>query len=76
MERRVDSRFDELKRHFDMVAEQFRTEFNNLFDRAHATTSRLGERVDRLAENHRARLDAVELRVDALEKRRRSQKPN
>jgi hypothetical protein len=51
---------DELRRHFDVVAERFHGDFANLFDWAQSTTSATGTRVDDL-----------ETRVTRLEQRRK-----
>ena len=72
LEVRVDQRFDQLagrmedlRRHFDMVAESFKTQFNNPFDWTRATTSTLGTRVDRLENDHNTRVGSVEFARDA-----------
>ena len=71
LEARVDTRFDELRRHFDVVAESFKTEFRNLFDWTQTTTSTLGGRLDRLEVDHQARVGSVELHVAQLERLRK-----
>ncbi len=60
---------EELRRHFDVVAESFKTEFKNSFDWAEATTSSTGTRVDEIEAEHGARLSSLELRVTRLEHR-------
>jgi hypothetical protein len=65
----VDARYQELRRHFDVVAESFRAEFKNLFDWTEATTSSTGARVDEIDSEHGARLSSLELRVTRLERR-------
>ena len=74
IEARVDKRFDQidgrmedLRRHFDMVAENFDTKFSHLFDWTQATTSTLGGRLDRLEQDHQTRVGSVELPVTQLE---------
>jgi hypothetical protein len=42
---KFDERTAELRRHFDLTAENFRAEFRNLFDWTNATTSSFGTRV-------------------------------
>ena len=76
LETRIDKRFeqidgtlDNLRRHFDVVNESFKTEFRNLFDWTTTTTSSLGVRLDRLEEDHHTRMESVELRVTRLEPR-------
>ena len=61
----------ELRRHFDVVSESFRSEFRNLFDWARSTTDTLGRRVDGLEDNHEHRLTALELRMTNAESRKR-----
>jgi hypothetical protein len=39
---------DELRTHFDLTAESFRSEFRNLYDWTLATTTSLGTRVEAL----------------------------
>jgi hypothetical protein len=67
----LDARFEELRRHFDMTAERFETQFNNLFDWTSASTSSLGRRVTDLETNHGGRLLNLETRVTRIEKRRK-----
>jgi len=71
LEARVDKRFEDLGRHFDVVAESFTTQFGHLFDWTETTTSTLGERVDRLEQNHQTRVGSLELRMTRLERRRK-----
>ena len=63
----IDRRFDELRRHFDSVAEQFTTEFKNLFDWTQATTTTMGQRLDRIEDDYGTRLTSVEIRLTKLE---------
>jgi hypothetical protein len=69
---RIDERFDELRRHFDLIVESFKTEFRNLYDWTHATTSALSARLDHVENDHGTRLLSVETRVTRLERRRKS----
>jgi len=62
---------EDLRRHFDVVAESFNAQFGQLFDWTQTTTSTLGARVDRLEENHETRVGSLELRVTRLERRRK-----
>jgi len=71
LETRFEGRFDELRRHFDVVVESFKTEFGNLYDWTRATTSSLALRIDRLETSHGSRLLTLETRVNRLEKRRK-----
>jgi hypothetical protein len=61
---------DELRTHFDSVAEGFRDEFKNLHDWAKANVNGLERRVDVLETAHGGRLLALETRVTALESSR------
>jgi len=72
LEERMDRRFDELRTHFDLTAEDFRAEFRNLYDWTLATTSSLGARLDHVESEHGTRLLSVETRVTRLERRRKS----
>jgi chromosome segregation ATPase len=67
LERRMDTRFDDLHRHFDVVAEDFKTQFGNLFDWTKATTTKLDGRVEHLEQDHGKRLASAELRLTRLE---------
>ena len=68
----INERTAELRRHFDVTAENFRTEFMNLFDWTNSKTSSLGTRLDRVETSHETRLTSVELRVTRLERRRKT----
>lgn len=72
LEERMARRFDELRTHFELTAENFRAEFRNLYDWTLATTSSLGARLDHVEQNHGTRLLSVETRVTRLERRRKS----
>ena len=72
LDTKIDERTADLRRHFDVTAEQFKAEFKNLFDWTNSTTSGLGTRLDRVETTHEARLTSVELRVTRLERRRKS----
>lgn len=71
LEARFERRFDELRGRFDVVIESFKTEFGNVYDWTHATTSSLSVRIDRLETSHGSRLLTLETRVNRLEKRRK-----
>lgn len=82
---RIDERFKEtedlilgvearLKRHFDIVTEEFRGQFANLFDWVRATTTTLGERLDSRESGHGQRLDNAEARLTAIELRKHLRK--
>jgi hypothetical protein len=69
MQAHVDRRYQELRRHFDVVAEEFRSDFKNLFDWTEETTSTIGARVDGIEEDHGSRLTSLEVRVTRIEQR-------
>ena len=48
----AQSKHQELRRHFDVVTESFKSDFKNLFDWAEVTTSSTGARVDGLESGH------------------------
>ncbi len=54
----IDERSAELRRHFDVTAESFKSDFANLFDWTESTASTMGKRID-----------GVESRVTRLERR-------
>jgi hypothetical protein len=54
----IDERSAELRRHFDVTAESFKSDFANLFDWTQSTTSTMGKRID-----------GVQSRVTRLERR-------
>ena len=70
-EEKVNARFDELHRHFDVAIESFKTEFASLYDWTLATTSSVDRRVTHLETDHGRRLLGLETRVTRLEKRRK-----
>ena len=63
----VEFSTSELKRHFDIVAENFRDQFANLYDWTLATTTALGNRTSALEVGQRT----LETRVTRLESRRK-----
>jgi hypothetical protein len=67
VEAAIGSSEQRLRTHFDVVAESFRTEFRNLYDWAHSTTSGVAARVEILETNHGAQLEALDFRVTRLE---------
>ena len=60
---------DELRTHFNVVAEHFRSEFGSLHDWVEANTTSLATRVEQLENGHGARLLSLEGRVTHLENR-------
>jgi hypothetical protein len=62
---------DELRTHFDTVADRFTDQFKYLHDWVDANANGLAVRVDALETGHGARLLALETRVTALESQRR-----
>mgnify|MGYP001490938035 CR=1 FL=1 len=72
MDAKLAAQNAELRRHFDLTAENFRAEVRNLFDWTNATTSSLGTRLERVETSHETRLTSVELRVTRLERRRKT----
>ena len=54
----MDDRSAEIRRHFDLISENFRSEFANLYDWTQSTTSTMGTRIDK-----------IESRVTRLERR-------
>ena len=60
---------DELRTHFNVVAEKFKEECHILFDGLNATTGSLGTRVETIETVHGARLLSLETRVTQLEAR-------
>lgn len=63
--------FDELRSHFDVVAESFRSDFNNLYDWTVANTEILTKRVRHIEVGHGSRLQSLETGVMQLKKRRK-----
>jgi hypothetical protein len=61
---------DELRTHFDVVAESFRAEFRTLHDWVEANVHGLATRIDTVEASHGGRLDALDGRVTRLERRR------
>ena len=66
----MNARFDELHTHFDVVAEAFRSDFNNLYDWTVANTNILTKRVRHVETGHGARLTSLEAHVTALKRRK------
>jgi hypothetical protein len=60
---------DELRTHFDVVAESFKSQFGTLHDWVEANTNSLATRVEQLENGHGARLLSLEGRVTHLENR-------
>lgn len=58
---------DELRTHFDVVAEDFKKQFGMLYDWAHANVDSLAKRVEIIEDGHGGRLLAMETRVTRLE---------
>jgi len=58
---------DELRTHFDVVAESLRADFRNMFDWMKANMASVTSRVDALETGHGSRLTALEGRVPKLE---------
>ena len=56
-----------MKRHFDTVAEQFKSEFKMLYDWTMANTTSLDKRVEALETGHGARLTDIETRLLGVE---------
>jgi hypothetical protein len=71
LEARLDARFDELHRHFDVSVEAFRADIRNIIDFTTATTTSLSGRVETLENNHGRRLTSLELRTTRLERRKK-----
>ena len=65
----MNARFDELRRHFDVVAESFKSEFRNLHDWAEANINSLAGRVENIETGHGARLLSLETRMTRVEAR-------
>ena len=59
----------ELRRHFDVIAESWKSDFKNLFDWAQATTATIGTRLDSVEDDHGSRLTSLEMRVTRIEQR-------
>lgn len=66
---------EDLRRHFNTVAESFKADFNLLHDWVEANTNSLAERVEQLETGHGSRLFALETRVTALEVPRSKRPP-
>ena len=69
LEHRFETHVADLHRHFDVVAESFKTEFKNLFDWTQATTTGAGTHVDDVEREHERRIGKLETRVTRLERR-------
>lgn len=67
----MNARFDELRTHFNVVAESFKSEFRNLHDWVEANTNSLAARVEKIETGHGARLLALETRMTRCEARPR-----
>jgi hypothetical protein len=67
----MNRRFDELRTHFDVVAESFKSEFRNLHDWVEANTKGLAKRIDKIETEHGARLLGLETRMSRREARTR-----
>ena len=67
----MNRRFDELRTHFDVVAESFKSEFKNLHDWVEANTKGLARRIDTIETEHGARLLGLETRMSRREARTR-----
>jgi len=67
----MNGRFDELRTHFDVVGESFRSQFSSLHDWVEANTNSLATRVETLETGHGGRLLSLEGRVTRIEKRRK-----
>ena len=63
----VKSSRDELRTHFDVIAESLRADFRSMFDWMKANMTSVTSRVDALETGHGARLTALEGRVTKLE---------
>ena len=61
---------DELRTHFDVVAESFKSQFGALHDWVEANTNSLATRVEQLENGHGSRLLSLEGRVTHLENRK------
>ena len=59
---------DELRTHFDLVAESFKGDFAMLCDWAEANATGLAARVEDIETGHRRRLLALETRVSRIER--------
>jgi hypothetical protein len=62
----------ELRTHFDVVAESFKSQFGSLHDWVEANTNSLATRVETLEAGHGARLLSLEGRVTRIESRRKT----
>ena len=58
---------DELRTHFNIVAESLRADIQNMFDWMKANINGVTSRVDALETGHGARLTGLETRVTKLE---------
>jgi hypothetical protein len=58
---------DELRTHFDMVAESFKSDLANLYDWTQTSVGSLGVRVGAIETGHGGRLLSLETRVTSLE---------
>ena len=67
----ANARFDELRTHFDVVAESFKNDFRNLHDWVEANTKGLARRIDTIETEHGARLPGLETRMSRREARTR-----
>jgi hypothetical protein len=63
----VKSSHDELRTHFDVIAESLRADFRSMFDWMKANLTSVTNRVEALETGHGARLSTLEARVTKLE---------
>jgi hypothetical protein len=63
----MNARFDELRTHFDVVTESFKSEFKNLHDWAEANVNSVALRVEKIEIGHGSRLVALETRMSRCE---------
>ena len=74
----VDLRIEELRRHFDVIAEASRDDFRNLYDLVQAHMARMDARTDTLEVRLRAETklgyDALDSRVTVLERKAPAEK--
>ena len=63
----VKSSRDELRTHFNVIAESLRGDIHNMFDWMKANINGVTSRVDALETGHGTRLTALEIRVTKLE---------
>ena len=71
----MNKRFDDLRVHFNVVAEDFKSQFGDLHDWVKANTNSLATRVETIETGHGARLLSLENRATALEADRKPGTP-